>query len=51
MILPDANLLIYAINTSAPRHADAKLWLEETLAGVRGPVAFSWFTLVAFVRI
>lgn len=51
MILPDANLLIYAINTGAPKHAEARAWLEETLAGIRGPVAFSWFTLVAFVRI
>jgi len=51
MILPDANILIYAVNTDAPRHMEAKLWLVETLTGVRGTVVISWFTLVAFVRI
>lgn len=51
MILPDANLLIYAVNTSAHRHEEARLWVEETLAGKRGTVVLSWFTLVAFVRI
>lgn len=51
MILPDANILIYAVNTDAPRHMEAKLWLVETLTGVRGTVLISWFTLVAFVRI
>ncbi len=51
MILLDANLLIYAVHTGAPKHAEAKFWLEETLSGVRGAVGLSWFTLVAFVRI
>jgi len=51
MILPDANILIYAVNTDAPRHMEAKLWLVGTLTGVRGTVVISWFTLVAFVRI
>lgn len=51
MILPDANILIYAVNTDAPRHMEAKLWLVETLTEVRGTVVISWFTLVAFVRI
>lgn len=51
MILLDANLLIYAVNRDAPDHARAKLWMEETLSGQRGPVLLSWFTLVAFVRV
>jgi uncharacterized protein len=51
MILPDANLLIYAVNTTAPKHTEAKLWVEEMLSGVKGSVGLSWFTLVAFVRI
>lgn len=51
MMLLDANLLIYAINTDAPQHTKAKQWVEETFSGKRGPVAFSWLTLVAFIRI
>jgi toxin-antitoxin system PIN domain toxin len=51
MILLDANLLLYAVNTDAPQHSKAKSWVEETLSGSRGPVLLSWFTLVAFVRI
>ena len=33
MILIDANLLIYATNRDAPRHAAARAWLEEVLSG------------------
>lgn len=51
MTLPDANLLIYAVNTAAPKHAEAKRWVEELFAGESGSVGLSWFTLVAFVRI
>ncbi len=51
MILLDANLLLYAVNTDAPEHAKAKVWVEDALAGKHGQVALSWFTLVAFVRI
>lgn len=38
MILLDANLLLYAVNADAPDHLRAKQWVEETLAGQRGPV-------------
>lgn len=51
MIFIDANLLIYAVNADAPLHLHAKTWVQETLNGHRGPVAMSWFSLVAFVRI
>lgn len=51
MIFIDANLLIYAVNADAPLHFQAKTWVQETLNGQRGPVALSWFSLVAFVRI
>jgi toxin-antitoxin system PIN domain toxin len=51
MIFLDANLLIYAVNSDAPQHLQANTWVQETLNGQRGPVALSWLTLVAFVRI
>ncbi len=51
MILLDANLLIYAVNADTPDHEKARLWMEGALSGRFGAVLFSWFTLVAFVRI
>jgi len=49
-ILVDANLLIYAYNSAATRHAAAKVWLEAGLAGaVR--VGLPWPSLLAFLRV
>ncbi len=50
MILTDANILIYAYNESSPEHRAARSWLRTTLASFE-PVAFSWITLMAFVRV
>ena len=50
MILIDANVLIYAYNPSAERHAAAKRWLEQVMAGSMA-VRMAWVTLLAFVRI
>jgi toxin-antitoxin system PIN domain toxin len=48
--LPDINLLIYAIDEEAARHAKARAWLEEILSGTES-VAFAWAVLLGFVRI
>lgn len=48
--LPDANLLIYAVNENAPDHVSARAWLAATLSGSE-PVGLAWLALVAFVRI
>ncbi|MGM0576049.1 MAG: type II toxin-antitoxin system VapC family toxin [Myxococcota bacterium] len=50
MILPDVNLLVYAYNADAPRHAAAKAWWEETLTDHR-PVGLPWAVAMGFVRI
>jgi len=50
MILVDANLLIYAIDSDSPPHAEARRWLEETLSGTT-PVGLAWIVMLAFVRI
>ncbi|MGE5198502.1 MAG: TA system VapC family ribonuclease toxin [Rhodospirillaceae bacterium] len=50
MILVDANILIYAYNPSADRHAAAKRWLEAAVGGTV-PVRLAWVTVLAFVRI
>jgi len=48
--LVDANVLLHAYNVSAPRHAEARTWLEEALSGDE-PVALAWIVVLAFLRI
>ncbi len=50
MKLPDVNLLLYALDASAPRHRAARRWLEERLSGTE-TLAFAWIVLLAFVRL
>ncbi len=50
MKLVDANLLIYAANSRAPRHEPAREWLNSVLSGTE-TVALPWMVLLAFVRI
>jgi uncharacterized protein len=50
MIIIDVNLLIYAIDKDAPRHAAAKLWWEATLSGTE-TIGLSWIVLLAFLRL
>ncbi len=50
MILSDANLLLYAYNTAAPEHDQARQWLEESLSST-DPFGLSWQTITAFIRI
>ena len=50
MILPDANILLYAVDESSPLHADACAWIEGVLSGP-DTVALDWMVLLAFIRI
>jgi toxin-antitoxin system PIN domain toxin len=50
MILVDVNLLIYAVDKDAPRHAAAKSWWEATLSGTE-TVGLSWIVLLAFLSL
>jgi uncharacterized protein len=50
VILLDANLLLYAVDESSPRHRPAKRWLEDRLSGLE-TVAFAWSVLSAVLRI
>lgn len=50
MILPDINLLVYAHNLRAPKHAAAFAWWNECLGG-RDGVALAWAVVLGFVRI
>lgn len=46
----DANVLLYAVNSSEPRHAEARNWLDGALS--RGEtIGFSWIVILAFLRL
>jgi toxin-antitoxin system PIN domain toxin len=48
--LPDVNVLLYAYDREAPRHAACSAWLEAAFNSEE-LVALPWLTLLAFVRI
>lgn len=50
MILPDANLLLYAYDRASPFHARASAWWKECLEGDEA-IGIASVTAFAFVRI
>ena len=50
MIVPDANLLLYSVNSKAPLHRRAKDWLELVFSGSE-TIGLSWVSLLAFLRV
>lgn len=50
MIVPDVNLLVYAVHEESPQHVAAKRWLDGLLNGDE-PVGLAWTVLVGFIRV
>jgi uncharacterized protein len=50
VIVPDANLLLYAYDGSSDRHSSAGRWLRQILSGA-DTVGLSWLSIGAFLRI
>lgn len=50
MIIPDANLLLYAYDSSSPFHEKARVWWENCLSGTE-TVGLCPVVIFAFVRI
>lgn len=50
MKLVDANVLIYAVNTSARHHEASRRWLDRSLNGGE-TVLLPWLSLLAFTRL
>jgi hypothetical protein len=50
VLIPDVNVLIYAVNTADPHHPASRSWLEAALNG-HERVGFDWVVLLGFVRI
>lgn len=50
MKLPDANVLLYALDETSARHPGAKAWLDAALSGSE-EVGFAWVVLLAVLRL
>lgn len=50
MILPDVNLLVYAVDASCPHHTHARAWLDGALSST-SVVGFCYQTQLSFVRL
>jgi uncharacterized protein len=50
VIVLDANILLYAYDSSSTQHKKARRWFEELLS-TGGPVGLPWQTAAAFLRI
>lgn len=50
MILLDANLLLYAYDSQAKQHSEARRWLEQKFAGSER-IGLAWVAVLAFLRI
>jgi uncharacterized protein len=48
--LPDANVLLYALDDTSARHTGAREWLDTALSG-NEEVAFAWVVLLAVLRL
>ena len=51
MIIPDANILLYAHIPFFKQHRDSKLWLENSVSEGRQIIGLAWQVITAFVRI
>jgi toxin-antitoxin system PIN domain toxin len=51
MIIPDANILLYAYIPSFKEHNEAKSWFETTLSAGSEIIGLSWQVITAFIRI
>ncbi len=50
MVIVDANVLLYAVDSTAAHHENSRSWLDRSLAGSEA-VGLAWVVLLAFVRI
>ena len=50
MIVLDANILLYAYDSSSKLHAPAQKWVADTFSS-GAPIGLPWHTILAFLRI
>jgi uncharacterized protein len=50
MVVVDANVLLYAVDTASTHHEQSRSWLDSSLEGAEA-VGLAWIALLAFIRI
>ncbi len=50
MVIVDANVLLYAVDSTSAHHEPSRSWLDASLAGTEA-VGLAWIALLAFIRI
>jgi toxin-antitoxin system PIN domain toxin len=50
VVIVDANVLLYAVDTTSPHHDQSRSWLDASLAGAEA-IGLSWVALLAFIRV
>ena len=50
MVIVDANVLLYAVDSASAHHEPSRSWLDASLAGTEA-VGLAWIALLAFIRI
>ncbi len=50
MVVVDANVLLYAVDSTSGHHEPSRSWLDSSLAGAEA-VGLAWVALLAFLRI
>ena len=50
MTLVDLNVVLYAVNSAAARHVEARTWWESAIGGDE-PVGLAWSVVTGFLRL
>lgn len=50
MIILDANVLLYAYDSSSAKHSEARAWVEQVFSG-EPAIGIPWQTISAFLRV
>jgi uncharacterized protein len=50
MVVVDANVLLYAVDTVSAHHERSRSWLDAALGGAEA-VGLAWVALLAFIRV
>ncbi len=51
MILPDLNVLLYAVDSSSPRNAEAVKWIEDAVNDGKEEIGIPWVVHLGFLRL
>lgn len=51
MIIPDLNVLLYAVDSSSSRNREATVWLEEVINAENETIGIPWVVHLGFLRL